>query len=66
MYPLFCRALHVVPVPFKDFARELKTAMSKKRRSRWKDGKRVGATKRYYVVRHPTAKAVEIAERKRA
>jgi hypothetical protein len=65
-YPIFCRALHVMPVPFKDFARELKEAMPKKRKSRWKGGKRVGVTRRYYVVQDPAATVVALAERREA
>jgi hypothetical protein len=60
-YPLFCRALHAVPVPFKDFARELKGVMPKKRHARWKAGKRTGATRRYYLVRGPATNVVDLA-----
>jgi hypothetical protein len=67
-YPLFCRALHAVPVPFKDFASELKGVMPKKRHARWKAGKRTGTTRRYYQVRDPTTNVVDLdaAERRRA
>jgi hypothetical protein len=63
-YPLFCRALHAAPVPFKDFANELKTVMPKKRRARWGGGKRVGATRRYYAVSDPAANVVPLDARR--
>jgi hypothetical protein len=59
-YPVFCRALHAVPVPFKDFASELKAVMPKKRRGRWRGGKRTGTTNRYYAVRDPATNVVSI------
>jgi hypothetical protein len=65
-YPLFCRALHVVPLPFKDFASELKAMMPKKRKSRWKGGERVGVTRRYYLVSDPASNVVDLAERREA
>jgi hypothetical protein len=65
-YPVFCRALHVVPVPFKDFASELKAVMPKKRKSRWKGGERVGVTRRYYLVTDPVTIVVDLAQRREA
>jgi hypothetical protein len=63
-YPLFCRALNAVPVPFKDFASELKTVMPKKRHARWRGGERMGETRRFYTVCDPATNVVEIAARK--
>jgi hypothetical protein len=64
-YLLFCQALNVEPVPYKDFARELADVMPRKRLEQWKDGKRVG-THRYYLVQDPAANVVSLAERREA
>jgi hypothetical protein len=63
-YPMFCEALHVVPVPFKDFARELKTVMPKRRKSLWEAGKRL-RTRRFYQVRDPATNVVDLAAARR-
>jgi hypothetical protein len=59
-YPVFCRALNVEPVPYKDFAKELADVMPRKRLEKWKAGKRLW-THRYYLVPNPAANVVAIA-----
>jgi hypothetical protein len=63
-YPIFCRALHVAAVPFKDFAAELGEVMPKRRHSKWKAGRRLG-THRYYRVPDPTGAMVKLAAKRR-
>jgi hypothetical protein len=63
-YPIFCGALHVGVVPFKDFAAEFGQVMPKWRRSKWKAGKRLW-TYRYYRVPDPTGAVVNLAAKHR-
>jgi hypothetical protein len=63
-YSVFCRALNVEPVAYKDFAKELALAMPRTRLEKWKGGKRLW-THRYYLVQDPAANVVEIAAVKR-
>jgi hypothetical protein len=64
-YPIFCRALNVAQVPYKDFANELAEVMPRKRLEKWSGGKRLW-THRYYLVQDPATSVVEIADHKRA
>src|SRR5262249_41114977 len=47
-YPVFCAALNVELIPYKDFAKELAEVMPRKRLEHWEGGKRLG-THRYYL-----------------
>lgn len=61
-YPIFCQALNVEPVPYKDFAKELAEVMPRKRIERWKAGKRLW-THRYYTVRDPATNVLPLPKR---
>lgn len=62
VYPLFCQAQRAkCPPPYKDFARELKLLMPRRRGEHWHAGTRI-ATATWYLVPDPHADVVMLAE----